>query len=68
MPKETLDHLYKAFVCSKPMKLSKMASGTLPDSRPPRRSAPRDDSRGDSRGPREGHRGQRDNNRGPRRD
>jgi ATP-dependent RNA helicase DeaD len=72
MPKETLDHLYKAFVCSKPMKLSKMASGTLPDSRPPRRSGPRDDSRGsrdENRGSRErGHRGQRDSSRGPRRD
>ena len=67
MPKETLDHLYKSFVCSKPMKLTKMASGTLPDSRPPRRSAPRDDSRGGSRDDSRGHRGQRDS-RGPRSD
>ena len=66
MPKETLDHLYKAFVCSKPMKMTKMATGTLPDSRPPRRSAPRDDSRGERS--ERGHRGQRDSSRGPRRD
>lgn len=64
MPKETMDHLYKAFVCQKAMKLTKMASGSLPDSRPPRRSGPRDDKKD---GPKRGHRGQRDN-RGSRND
>jgi len=38
IPKETLDHLYKSFVCSKAMKLTKLQSGTLPDDRPRRDS------------------------------
>ncbi|MGB0834923.1 MAG: DEAD/DEAH box helicase [Psychrobium sp.] len=47
MPKETLNHLYKSFVCSKPMKLTKLQSGTLPDDRP---------RRGDRGGNRDGNR------------
>jgi ATP-dependent RNA helicase DeaD len=69
IPKETLDHLYKSFVCSKAMKLTKLQSGTLPDDRP-RRDAPSRDGNaprrdgnagGQSRERTEsrGHRGQR---------
>jgi len=83
IPKETLDHLYKSFVCSKAMKLTKLQSGTLPDDRPRRSSGPRDGGgRNDGGGQRRdrdsrGHRGQRNDssrgdsrssNRGPRRD
>jgi ATP-dependent RNA helicase DeaD len=62
IPKETLDHLYKSFVCSKAMKLTKLQSGTLPDDRPrrsapPRDGAPRDGGR--ERTESRGHRGSR---------
>jgi len=72
IPKETLDHLYKAFVCSKPMKMTKLQAGTLPDDRP-RRSAGRDggapsrDGNGGGQGrdrDSRGHRGQRNDSRG----
>jgi len=58
IPKETLDHLYKSFVCSKAMKLTKLQSGTLPDDRPRRDSR---DGGGQRRERTEsrGHRGQR---------
>ncbi|MDP2562175.1 DEAD/DEAH box helicase [Psychrobium sp. 1_MG-2023] len=72
MPKETMDHLYKAFVCSKAMKLTKLQSGTLPDDRPRRNS--REGGRdgggqrrdGGNRNERGGHRGQRNDSRGHR--
>jgi len=66
IPKETLDHLYKSFVCSKAMKMTKLQSGTLPDDRPRRdSSAPRRDGNGGGqRTESRGHRGQRDGNRG----
>lgn len=70
MPKATLDHLYKAFVCSKPMKMTKLQSGTLPDDRPRRSNrdggAPprRDGGGGAGRGDSRGHRGQRNDSRG----
>lgn len=74
MPKETLDHLYKAFVCSKPMKMTKLQSGTLPDDRPRRTNrdggAPRRDGNGGGqrrdRDNSRGHRGQRNDSRGNR--
>ncbi len=70
MPKETLDHLYKSFVCSKPMKMTKLQSGTLPDERPARRGGrdgggQRRDGGGQRRENR-GHRGQRNDSRGDR--
>jgi len=71
IPKETLDHLYKSFVCSKAMKLTKLQSGTLPDDRPRRSSGPRDGGNGGQRRERtesRGHRGQRNDSRSPRRD
>lgn len=72
IPKETLDHLYKSFVCSKAMKLTKLQSGTLPDDRPRRSSGPRDGNGGSrdggqrrERSDSRGHRGQRsDSSRG----
>ncbi len=80
IPKETLDHLYKSFVCSKAMKLTKLQSGTLPDDRPRRDSrdgAPRRDGNGGGqrrdgngggqrreRTESRGHRGQRNDSRG----
>jgi len=70
MPKETLDHLYKSFVCSKAMKMTKLQSGTLPDDRPRRSSgrdggAPSRDSGAPSRDrDSRGHRGQRNDSRG----
>lgn len=72
MPKETLDHLYKSFVCSKPMKMTKLQSGTLPDDRPRRTNrdggAPRRDGGGQrrDRDNSRGHRGQRNDSRGSR--
>jgi len=66
IPKETLDHLYKSFVCSKAMKMTKLQSGTLPDDRPRRdSSAPRRDGNGGGqRTESRGHRGQRNDSRG----
>ncbi len=77
MPKETLDHLYKSYVCSKAMKLTKLQSGTLPDDRPRRGGRDggnagnggnrRDGNGGGQRRERSesrGHRGQRNDSRG----
>ena len=73
MPKETLDHLYKSFVCSKPMKMTKLQSGTLPDDRPRRGNRDGGGQRRDSNGggqrrdrDNRGHRGQRNDSRGNR--
>jgi len=70
IPKETLDHLYKSFVCSKAMKMTKLQSGTLPDDRPRRESNGGGNSNGGGqrreRTESRGHRGQRNDSRGAR--
>ena len=68
MPKETMDHLFKAFVCSKPMKLTRLQAGTLPDDRPRRTSRDSNRDGGAPRSSDRGHRGQRDDKKGGSRD